>query len=192
MEKHYIPKNLEECFNEINKLWDENAKGLIRKDNEDDFLAKTHNDLGRWIRNNWELWSSSELTNYFNSIGISDADEMSSIILRSYYRNLIGKNIEINSQISENQLFKNAQATPKKENYPKNEKNLEFDKQQYYYLKSSNNPACVHIQTNSKTTKTWIYDLQFGWKHINKDQMNELEKTDWDSREMVLSRIFSE
>jgi len=111
MEEIYIPKNVEQCFEEINKIWDEDTKALIKQDSEKEFLSNTHNRIGPWMRNNWELWSTSQLSGYFNSIGIKDADDMSSVILCSYYRNIFGRNIELKPQILEKQLFKKAQAT---------------------------------------------------------------------------------
>jgi hypothetical protein len=40
MNEGIVPKNLEECFIEIDKLWDEDAKKLIKKDKEDKFISK--------------------------------------------------------------------------------------------------------------------------------------------------------
>jgi hypothetical protein len=47
--------------------------------------------LGRWMRNNWGLWRKSLLSQYFKDIGISDPDEMSSEILKAFYKSFNNK-----------------------------------------------------------------------------------------------------
>ncbi len=61
--------------------------------------------LGMWMRNNWGLWRGKELAIYFNSIGIYHPDDMSGIILTSYYRELYGKDWEVEKQIQYYQDF---------------------------------------------------------------------------------------
>lgn len=65
----------------------------------EDHLALYHFGLGMWLRNNWGLWTSSPLAVWFNERGIHHPDDMSGIILTSYWRHLNGKSIELNQQI---------------------------------------------------------------------------------------------
>jgi len=54
---------------------------------EEIFVARLHHNLGRWIRNNWGLWDeTSKLHKWFKALGIWHADDMSGIIITSYYR----------------------------------------------------------------------------------------------------------
>ena len=66
---------------------------------ETEFTASAHFGMGLWIRNNWRLWSGSRLLKYFNELGIHHPDDMSSIILISYYRKLHNQDIGFKEQI---------------------------------------------------------------------------------------------
>lgn len=89
-----IPINLDDCFSELDKI--SNIDSFFGE-NEVDFVTSAHFSLGRWIRNEWGLWddkSNSHLRQYFIDKKIIHADDMSGIILTSYYRYL--KNIDLN------------------------------------------------------------------------------------------------
>ena len=69
------------------------------KSGSEEDMIQYHHGLGRWIRNNWELWAGSRLAKYFNDIGINHPDDMSGIILDSYWRQLNEKPIKLDEQI---------------------------------------------------------------------------------------------
>lgn len=59
-----------------------------------------HFSLGMHIRNTWGLWKGgNDLTNYFNSIGIYHADDMSGMILYCYVKMLRGDVIRFDEQV---------------------------------------------------------------------------------------------
>lgn len=95
----YIPRNLEECFTQIDKFWDDSTKLMVKSWTEDEFSGKAHFGFGMWMRNNWQLWGGSRLSKYFNDKGIFHPDDMSGIILKSYYRYLNNKEIKLDEQI---------------------------------------------------------------------------------------------
>lgn len=73
--------------------------GKIRFCEEAD-LIQQHFGLGMWMRNNWGLWSTwSRLKQYFDSLGVHEADSASSLILASYWRYLNGRPVELPRQI---------------------------------------------------------------------------------------------
>ena len=98
MSKKYIPKNLDDCFVELNKILEskeiEYIKNMLEKD-----IILLHNDLGRYLRNIWGLWSESRLCEWFNQQGVHHADDMSGIILESFWKKLNLKPIKLKSQI---------------------------------------------------------------------------------------------
>jgi hypothetical protein len=53
-----------------------------------------------WMRNSWGLWGQSRLATWFQVLGIDHADDMSSIILTSFWRHLNAKPIQLNEQVS--------------------------------------------------------------------------------------------
>ncbi|WP_430613213.1 DUF6794 domain-containing protein [Flavobacterium sp. JP2137] len=95
----YIPKNLEDCFVQINSFWNDSIKIQVKNWGEKEFSGKVHLGFGMWMRNNWRLWGGSRLSKYFNDLGIYDPDDMSGIILDSYHRNLNNREIKLEEQI---------------------------------------------------------------------------------------------
>jgi hypothetical protein len=87
----YIPKNLEECFLELNKLLKPKEIEAIKnlKDRNETILY--HHGFGTWLRNNWGLWGGSRLQKYLIGKRLTDPDSMSSTILEFYYDWLNGQ-----------------------------------------------------------------------------------------------------
>lgn len=104
-ELSYKPKNLNEAVAQLHKMYDDSAKQKLRSMTEREFMVNTHFGLGMWIRNNWGLWRGQTLADYFNSIGIFHPDDMSAIILKSFHRDLNGKNWEVDDQIKSYQEY---------------------------------------------------------------------------------------
>lgn len=95
----YIPKDLEDCFKQIEIFWSDSTKMKVMQWTEDEFSGRVQMGFGMWIRNNWQLWGGSRLSKYFNDLGIYHPDDMSGIILGSYHRYLTGKKIKLEEQI---------------------------------------------------------------------------------------------
>jgi len=93
-----IPTNLDECFTELLRELSDEDITEIKSGSEKD-LSTWHHSLGRWMRNNWQLWQGSELAKWFNSIGIHHADDMSGIILTSFWRHLHSKQVHLSDQV---------------------------------------------------------------------------------------------
>jgi hypothetical protein len=51
---------------------------VLRSDSVDPYTE--HMEIGIWPRNRWGLWKDYRLTIYFNSFGVTNADDMSGII----------------------------------------------------------------------------------------------------------------
>jgi hypothetical protein len=81
----YIPKDLEDCFIQLDKLLKEYEKNEIKCLPSRTDMALYHHGLGMWIRNNWGLWGGSRLQKYFFDRKIKHPDDMSSVILSLYY-----------------------------------------------------------------------------------------------------------
>lgn len=87
----YIPKNLEKCFLEINKLLKQKDISAIRKLKNSGETIDYHHGLGTWLRNNWGLWVGSRLQQYLIGKGIYHPDDMSGTILELYHEWLTNK-----------------------------------------------------------------------------------------------------
>jgi len=96
----YIPKDINECFTQIDKFWSDSTKKQVKSWTENEFTAKAHLGFGTWMRNNWGLWGGSRLSKYFNDMGISNPEDMSGIILASYHRYLLDNPVNLNEQLN--------------------------------------------------------------------------------------------
>jgi hypothetical protein len=59
-----------------------------------------HSGFGRTLRNEWGLWTDSELKRAFLEKGIWHADDMSGILLESTFRILRGEPVDLQGQIN--------------------------------------------------------------------------------------------
>jgi len=101
--KYPLPKNLNECFEVLNDIFNESESDKVwfKSTEEDKILGTLHHGLGMWIRNEWGLWKKeSDMYNYFNKMGLWHADDMSSVILTSYHRFVNGKELGLKEQIN--------------------------------------------------------------------------------------------
>lgn len=102
----YIPVDLEDALNELDRMLNpETIEEMRAIADEREFTSMAHFGLGLWIRNNWGLWAEDRLAQYFNEIGIFHPDDMSGIILRSYYRQLHDRPIQLEEQIEYYQQY---------------------------------------------------------------------------------------
>lgn len=83
----YVPKDLNECFVELEKMLHPDLVKKIKSGTEDDLIGY-HFNLGLWMRNNWGLWGNSRLAQYLRRMGVSHPDNMSGFILVSFWRHL--------------------------------------------------------------------------------------------------------
>lgn len=141
----YIPKNLDDCFIQINSFWNDSTKTQVKNWKEDEFASKVHLNFGMWMRNNWQLWGGSRLSKFFNNIGIHHPDDMSGIILCSYHRYLNNENIELVEQVKHYQDYwentKKANINRKEEEFSKYKigEMLEFNYNKGYVSKEQEN-----------------------------------------------------
>ena len=81
----YIPKDLQDCFTQLDKMLSEEDKATIKDLKNKQETIQYHHSLGMTLRNTWGLWGGSRLQKYFLNKKINHPDEMSSLILEYYY-----------------------------------------------------------------------------------------------------------
>jgi hypothetical protein len=95
----YIPKDLNDCFDQLNNFWTDSVKLDIKSSEELAFVTEANFGIGMWMRNNWGLWGASRLSTYFSQLKIYHPDDMSTIILTSYHRHLNDRAIKLEEQL---------------------------------------------------------------------------------------------
>jgi hypothetical protein len=98
------PTNLDEALLQLPNLLGTEDLTIFQETPEEYIPIYFHHGLGRYLRNNWELWHGSPLAQYFHDLGVSHPDDMSSVILLSFYRKLHGKPILLEQQIERHRL----------------------------------------------------------------------------------------
>jgi hypothetical protein len=94
----YIPRDLDDCFVELTKMLPEGEVEKM-KNGPEEAMNRYHHGLGRWMRNKWGLWKGSRLSKWFNDKGIQHPDDMSGIILHSFWRHLNNKPVKLGEQV---------------------------------------------------------------------------------------------
>lgn len=77
-----IPKTVDEAVKTLAKI--------VSKEDRDYLLENgaisVHHSLGRWIRNEWGLWTDSELKNELKKKGFEHPDDMSNYIIEEFIK----------------------------------------------------------------------------------------------------------
>lgn len=110
----YIPKDLDDCFVQLKKQLTPEDIEKMKTGTEDDMI-QYHFGLGMWMRNNWGLWGGSRLSKWFNAQGINHPDDMSGVILDSFWRHLNQKPIKLDEQVKYYQDYWKKQETIQQE-----------------------------------------------------------------------------
>ncbi|MBU2249408.1 MAG: hypothetical protein KKD77_21850 [Gammaproteobacteria bacterium] len=101
--KNKNPKDLVECIKYLLKN-SENLEDF--KKGKEDIISLYHHTTGRGIRNEWGLWDEkSKLHQFFKSIGIWHADDISGIILTTLHRILNHKQVRLKEQVEYYQKY---------------------------------------------------------------------------------------
>ena len=80
--KMIVPKSIHEALDVLDKILSDEDREYLLKNG----AISMHDSLGRWIRNEWGLWTGSELKNELINMnkGLNHPDDMSNYILEKY------------------------------------------------------------------------------------------------------------
>jgi hypothetical protein len=93
-----VPQTLEEAFQALDEMLPPNEIQAFRQRPEREAVVLQHMGLGMYIRNAWFRSGKSRLVGMLHSHGAGHLDDMSSMILTSYWRRLNGQPIDIERQ----------------------------------------------------------------------------------------------
>lgn len=95
-----MPKNLNEAMLYFKQHWTKAELNDFKAKKEDRATTDLHFNVGLWIRNNWIRGNKNiPLCNYFKSLGLTNPDDISTVILTSLHRTLNGKKIGLDKQV---------------------------------------------------------------------------------------------
>ncbi len=170
-----IPKNLKECFIRLKEIFLE--EGTLEQFIQCYRKGAYHAGIGMWMRNNWGLWNkNTKLWKYFDKLGIFHADDMSGIIMDTFWCHLKNQPIKLHEHV---QFYKNYWQyglEPKKESFPT--KDLIYIC--YYACEHPTNEedfcCSIHIYHDFETGIFWLYGLEKGWRVVTKDILDKDEE----------------
>ena len=91
----YIPKDLEDCFNELIRLSPRESLDRMAAAPEELAAKKLHLGLGKWIAHNWSFYEGSRFSAYLKTLGISYPDDMIEFTIISFHRHLNDVDLQI-------------------------------------------------------------------------------------------------
>jgi len=94
-----VPATLSEALSKLDEVLNPYQQRYIACLPPDEIRETLHHGFGTWVRNVWSLWDASPLRFHFIKRGVLHPDDMSSIVLVSYYRKLTGAPLNVEQQI---------------------------------------------------------------------------------------------
>lgn len=82
-----IPKTVDEAVKTLAKIVSKEDRDYIIENG----AISVHDSMGRWIRNEWGLWTGSELKNELKKKGFEHPDDMSNYIIEEFIKYLNNK-----------------------------------------------------------------------------------------------------
>ncbi|MEL6864486.1 MAG: DUF6794 domain-containing protein [Bacteroidota bacterium] len=103
----YIPKDLTDCFVQLNKLTDKVSRQKFKAMSEEDVRRKLYFSLGKWITQNWGFYGGSRLSHFLKGLGVHHPEDMAVFIMLTYHRNLNRRELKVKDLITEFQEKRN-------------------------------------------------------------------------------------
>jgi hypothetical protein len=93
LDGQYIPKDIFDAFNELNRLTDTSSRAKFRSMTEYEVEHKVFFSLGRWIATKWSLYDGSRYSHYLREAGVSYPEDQAIATMICWHRKLNGKDI---------------------------------------------------------------------------------------------------
>jgi hypothetical protein len=89
----YIPKDLFDAIEQLNKLTEESSRLKFKNLTEYDAEHKLYFSLVRWVATNWGFYEGSRLSHYLKEVGITFPEDQAVAVLLAWHRSLNKKDI---------------------------------------------------------------------------------------------------
>lgn len=155
---HYIPANLDDAHAYLQKHLPPEKLQRIRDMKSESDMNDYHMGLGLGIRNTWGLWDGSRLTRYFNKLGIHHPDDMSGIILDTFWCKLHSQPLRLDERVAYYQAYWKRTIVPDNLRTPSGA-SIKFDTS--YDKGTETNPRTIHVGKSSDGS-VWVYEYDKG------------------------------
>ena len=147
----YIPANLDDAHRELAKLLSAKELQHIKAMASENQMIEYHMNLGLGLRNQWGLWRGSRLAGYFHKLGVRHPDDMSGIILDTFWCNVHGRPFRLDERVRDYQAYRRSMETPKTGS-PKDGARIAW------VITRGSEPGTVHLGLSTSDHSYWRYD----------------------------------
>lgn len=93
-----VPDTLPQAFAALDQQLSSQQRDAFKNAPEATAVVRAHMSLGLYIRNVWFRSGHSKLPGQLHALGAQSLDDMSSVVLTSYWRHLNGKPLQVEKQ----------------------------------------------------------------------------------------------
>jgi len=166
-----IPSSLSEALREFDHMLPEDVKASMRCGSEGD-MSHYHFALGLWVRNNWGLWAGGPLAEHFRGLGINHPDDMSGIILTSYWRQLQKRPLELDAQVRYYQNYWAAHADPGVFTCPNS--GVDTAATIWFHAEIPPDRWVVYHVVDCGEGVYWVYEKSEGWQPASQEVLERI------------------
>jgi hypothetical protein len=147
----YIPTDLDDAHRELEKMLSAQEFEHIKAMTNEDGMIEYHMSLGMGLRNQWGLWRDSRLARYFNQLGVHHPDDMSGIILETFWCKLHSLPFRLDERVRYYQAYWRSMETPKGGS-PKDGARIAW------VITKGSGPGTVHLGLSTSDRSYWRYE----------------------------------
>jgi hypothetical protein len=118
-------------------------------------MIEYHMNLGLGLRNQWGLWHDSRLARFFDQLGVHHPDDMSGIILDTFWCKLHGQPFRLDERVRHCQAYWLSMETPK-DGSPKDGARIPW------VISKGSGPGTIHLGLSTSDRSYWRYDYGSG------------------------------
>jgi hypothetical protein len=151
----YIPADLSDAHRELVKMLPAKELEHIKAMATEGEMIEYHMGLGLGIRNQWGLWHDSRLARYFEQLGVDHADDMSGIILNTFWCELHARPFRLDERVQHYQEYWRSMEKPMGGS-PKDGARIAW------VITKGDGPGAVHIGMSTSDSSYWRYEYDGG------------------------------
>ena len=91
----YIPINIDDAMMQLDEIANEESRAKVIGADEELVVERLNRGLGKWMISKWNFYEGSRLSHHLKQLGVSLPNDMSSFLIRTYYRQLNGLPLQI-------------------------------------------------------------------------------------------------
>lgn len=174
----YIPKDLDDCHAQLRAMLPAKEIDRIMAMTNADQMIDYHWGFGVTLRNEWGLWAGSRLGAYFTDLGVPHPDDMSGIILRSFWYRLHDRPYPLEQSIRRYQAHWKAVALPGPDATAPDGATIEF-----LAMQVGDNPdgtvRAIHTGRSVKDGSFWHYEVDRGVYAPTAEELRALQADEY-------------